>query len=123
MEDFDDIFASIAKSQRRKLPVLRSAPSDCPSCGACCSHYKIVDVHDDDRNFKWLKQQGLLVDSGTAMKSDIATRRCIALIGEIGKNATCSIYDKRPESCRTYKRGTPRCRTAIQLSLKCDFPR
>jgi Fe-S-cluster containining protein len=35
--------------------------------------------------------------------------RCAALVGEIGKSAHCSIYDKRPAVCRSFDRLDPEC--------------
>lgn len=42
-------------------------------------------------------------------------RRCLALKGTIGTNATCTIYEKRPSPCRDFApeadggHGDPRC--------------
>jgi hypothetical protein len=38
--------------------------------------------------------------------------RCVALQGNIGRQVSCSIYDRRPAPCREFDAGTERCISA-----------
>lgn len=38
--------------------------------------------------------------------------RCAALAGEVGVSASCTIYDVRPDVCRTCQIGDHECQTA-----------
>lgn len=74
----------------------------CLECGACCAHYRV--------SFYWREEvpEHLTVDQsdfrkamkGTAEKSP---RKCIALSGQIGKRASCTIYENRPTPCRDFQ--------------------
>lgn len=74
----------------------------CLTCGACCAHYR-VSLH-------WLEAETLgtpdelteafgpnrLVMRGTWQPQP----RCVALQGEVGRQAHCGIYAQRPSACR-----------------------
>lgn len=118
---FKEIFERIVISNRRKLPILKSAaPSDCRKCGACCAHYERVDIGFDDPNYSWLRDNDLIENAQSDAAMKMKDDRCIALTGTVGKDAQCSIYDHRPEGCREYIPGAARCRTVIMFDLfKC----
>ena len=93
----------------------------CQQCGGkCCQG--IIDVYSTDDIF----YDDTLVceddeDIGgydRIMLTD-KNQKCIAL-----KNGKCSIYDKRPQVCRTFKVGCPCCENFRNGSLnshKCGF--
>lgn len=94
----------------------------CRSCGACCRHYQIIDVADDDPNLEFLQSNNLLAENSEtgayAMKlQPEGIRRCAALTGRIGVDAACSIYEQRPQVCRAYESESHRCRTARYVQI------
>ncbi|MFN3985356.1 MAG: YkgJ family cysteine cluster protein [Rhodocyclaceae bacterium] len=81
--------------------------SPCTRCGACCAAFR-VDFH---RSELASQMAGGVPDtlcvpvtaSLWRMRGTDATEpRCIALSGEIGKAAGCSIYARRPSPCRDF---------------------
>ena len=118
-ETFDDIFARIAKANRRKLPILKKGPTECAGCGSCCEFFQAIDVFEEETNFQWLKANGYITEDNEhtmyAMKQVEDSTRCIALRGEVGKDASCSIYENRPEVCRIFTGGSDRCRSILKL--------
>lgn len=86
----------------------------CLSCGACCAQYRVA--------FHWLETEEAdgppveLTESLDAHRLVMqGTRhqpvRCVALEGEIGGCASCTIYARRPSPCRelkvSWEDGTP----------------
>jgi len=78
----------------------------CVGCGACCCVYA-VDVDDEEPIPKRLTHYFPRRDGWREMRME--NGRCIALRGQVGKGAWCSIYDKRPRICRNFPRGSPGC--------------
>lgn len=115
------IIEDLARGARRKLPVLRSGPTDCQGCGRCCEFFEAIDVfaEDEEQNFEWLKNNGYLTEDNEhamyAMRKVGDTNRCVALVGEVGKDTRCSIYQHRPEACRRFESGGGRCRSILIL--------
>ncbi|MGI0152530.1 YkgJ family cysteine cluster protein [Pseudidiomarina sp. WS423] len=79
----------------------------CLTCGACCASYRV--------SFYWGEATGapqghvpseltesfhphLLCMQGTNQREP----RCIALVGAIGEQVSCSIYPDRPSPCREF---------------------
>jgi Fe-S-cluster containining protein len=115
----------------------------CMSCGACCAffrvsfyyenpqmdfHSKEVSEHPEMNNYlsatenfsKWKVPIELTVTSDSKVYSMLGTEKkhrpkCTALIGRIGKLATCQIYANRPSPCRNFTasfsdgKKNPRC--------------
>ena len=79
----------------------------CLSCGACCAAFR-VDFHRADlatsetvgvpENLTVPLTATLVRMRGT----DEAPPRCVALEGEVGRQVSCSIYDRRPGPCRDF---------------------
>ncbi|WP_255989646.1 YkgJ family cysteine cluster protein [Chitinolyticbacter albus] len=78
----------------------------CLSCGACCAAFRVsFDVSE-------LESEGGCVPDGLADRenatlarlrgTDYARPRCVALIGEIGREVRCGIYRERPGPCREF---------------------
>lgn len=44
--------------------------------------------------------------------------RCTALTGVIGKKVKCTIYERRPEICREYERGSFDCLSLNGIKTK-----
>lgn len=103
--------------------------SSCPSCGACCGN-PIADVPEwagplSPLDYARLPQElrGQLLSIG---EGDVAGLympnvdaadggRCSQLAGTMGEQVTCSIYEQRPEACRSFEPGSAACRDARVL--------
>jgi uncharacterized protein len=100
------------------------APHPCLRCGACCASFRVA--------FYWAETQPPLQGGIPAaltskldplrvamLGTDQAQPRCIALIGEVGRDARCGEYERRPSPCRSlapaWERGAP--------SEQCDRAR
>ena len=83
---------------------------DCIGCGACCSRgHQWVEVTVEDAvrlGGEILFTSGDIEPFAMRVKPDGS---CVALAGKIGKDASCSLYDRRPDICRRVKRGSPIC--------------
>ena len=79
----------------------------CLSCGACCASF-LVDFHVSDLESHpgGCVPVALTVPvTATLVRmrgTDDGPPRCIALKGEIGREACCTIYEKRPGPCRDF---------------------
>ena len=98
---------------------------DCVSCGACCAYFS-ENVYDEDDK---------LIGRGIWVSTDDVSRlpdnlvytingdswllkknrpknghyECKSLRGTIGKKVKCSIYDRRPFTCRVFEPGSEKC--------------
>ena len=79
----------------------------CLSCGACCAAFR-VDFHRADLATSETVgvPEALTVPlTATLVRmrgTDEAPPRCVALEGEVGRQVSCSIYDRRPGPCRDF---------------------
>ena len=83
-------------------------PSDnpCLSCGACCATFRVDFAREE------LQAEGGCVPDGLAVElndtlarlrgTDHAQPRCAALVGTVGVQASCGIYEWRPGPCREF---------------------
>ncbi len=83
---------------------------DCQSCGACCSHRWSWPLLKKDRSDATNISKELLRNDYPLMKT--IDNRCVALIGKIGCNVSCSIYNDRPSACRKFESGSELCKEA-----------
>lgn len=84
-----------------------SEPNPCLTCGACCGYFRV--------SFYWgecASAGGLVPDELTTQISptmvamcgtDTKPARCTSLLGEIGKQVSCSIYAQRSSTCREFE--------------------
>ena len=85
----------------------------CRSCGACCSYSRAwprFTMEDDDQLDRI--PRALVAGDGSGMACD--GDRCCALVGEVGIQTSCAIYDVRPDVCRACQPGDDACRMARQ---------
>lgn len=93
------------------LPGPALAQNPCQTCGACCAYapdwprFSTESDADLDRI-----PVALVDDSLGRMRCD--GDRCAALAGTIGQWTACTIYDIRPEVCRTCQPGDDECNMA-----------
>ena len=87
------------------------ADSPCQACGACCAYsanWPRFSTEDDaalDRI-----PPDLVNARGSGMRCD--GDRCTALKGKVGESCSCTIYEVRPEVCRTCMPGDAECAMA-----------
>lgn len=85
-----------------------SSQNPCLTCGACCAFYRA--------SFYWTEGDDVtpggvpvdmtekMNDFRRVMKGTNTNRpRCIALLGIIGGQVSCAIYDKRASICREFE--------------------
>ena len=96
--------------------------SICQTCGACCASFR-VDFHPVELAggaFAW--GEGVPLDMIQPVTpaivrlcgTDDAPPRCVALVGEIGQQVSCTIYDARPSPCREFDVEHAACNRARQ---------
>ncbi len=109
---------------------MKITEADCRACGACCVSagsgsdvldYGYADLTDDDVSRVSTRVRGqlheILVGGETryatkAKQLPSGTLACQYLRGTPGKRCSCSIYDTRPEVCRTFRVGSQMCKLA-----------
>jgi Fe-S-cluster containining protein len=80
----------------------------CLSCGACCAYYR-VSFHPSETSPESFETPNAMVipvhseESVMMGTHTIQNTRCVALTGEVGKDAHCSIYENRPSPCRKFE--------------------
>ncbi|MGZ3727172.1 MAG: YkgJ family cysteine cluster protein [Pseudobdellovibrio sp.] len=84
-----------------------STPHPCLSCGACCAFFRV--------SFHWTETAAESHGVPIALTNQIspymnamngtnqAEPSCVALKGVIGEATSCSIYERRPDCCRSFK--------------------
>ena len=77
----------------------------CIRCGVCCATYRVAFLHHElDSEPDGCVPVALtepLNDRGVCMRgTKNRPRRCVALQGTLGVDASCSIYQNRPSPCR-----------------------
>lgn len=85
----------------------------CQKCGACCAAYRVIfywrEAEPSEREHPvptdfWVENGNDLspfrVMKGTNQNHKI---KCEALIGKVGKNVSCLIYQNRPSPCHNFK--------------------
>jgi Fe-S-cluster containining protein len=95
---------------------------DCTTCGACCASppetarlYKLgpVDIEKDGHLPRYVRRNWIVqTRKGVHLKvlvDDAGGERCFALIGDVGKRASCRIYDRRPTACVAFEVGSELC--------------
>lgn len=95
---------------------MTDANNPCLTCGACCAHFRV--------SFYWAETEALLMPETMTEKIDdrylcmagtnSTSPRCVALQGEVGGQASCSIYIQRPSPCHEVQVGDERCFQARQ---------
>ncbi|AZZ36279.1 hypothetical protein CIK05_05570 [Bdellovibrio sp. qaytius] len=81
-------------------------PHPCLSCGACCAFFR-VSFHWSETN---AESHAVPIALTTQINpymnamngTDQAKPSCVALKGIVGESTLCSIYEQRPDCCRTF---------------------
>ncbi len=90
--------------------------STCQQCGACCASFRV------DFSVEELDAHGGSVPSGLTVPltdtlcrmrgTDHSPPRCAALVGRIGVEVSCGIYEWRSSPCREFSEGSDACARA-----------
>lgn len=83
-----------------------SEPSPCMSCGACCAFFRVSFYWRElDSAGGWVPEaltlpvnNHLSCMQGTQGKNP----RCVALVGTVGEQVLCTLYDRRSTTCRNF---------------------
>ena len=89
-----------------------SAQDACLTCGACCAFFRV--------SFYWAEGESMpakAVEPLTAVYSCMKGTnqqqpRCVMLIGEIGQQVSCNMYEQRSSSCKDVQAGDVQCHKA-----------
>lgn len=78
----------------------------CTRCGACCASFTVDFSRQEVDSEGGPVPEGLTVEltehSCRMRGTDHAAPRCAALIGRVGVDARCGIYEWRPSPCREF---------------------
>jgi len=80
---------------------------ECTRCGACCAAFRVDFHHSELASASGGGVPDELTVPLTAglrrmRGTDASPPRCVALDGEIGRRAGCTIYPSRPSPCRDF---------------------
>lgn len=106
---------ALATSQSSKMVITPSwdAPSDCRDCGRCCfsespEHVRVFGV-DFDRMSE--RTQAHTTFDGNRCFMRMEGGHCTALaIDPVTRRFGCTVYEERPDVCRSLERGSGACR-------------
>jgi len=80
----------------------------CQSCGACCAALRVgfywTEADDAGGTVPVALTESLLPHRRCMTGTNSDTPRCIALVGEVGRAVSCSIYAQRSSTCREFAR-------------------
>ncbi len=78
----------------------------CISCGACCATFRVDFAREELLSEGGTVPDSLAVDLLPGLcrmrGTDHASPRCAALVGTVGQQASCGIYEWRPSPCREF---------------------
>ncbi len=87
------------------------AANACQTCGACCAHYRV--------SFHWREADQRGLDDGSLVQispwhvcfagTEKHPVRCAHLVGDVGGQVACRVYDQRPGPCRSVEPGDQQC--------------
>lgn len=84
------------------------SPDDnpCIRCGACCAAFRVDFARDELDSVAGRVPDGLAVELNDHLcrmrGTDHVQPRCAALVGTVGQQAHCGIYEWRPSPCREF---------------------
>lgn len=79
----------------------------CQTCGACCANFRVSfywgEADDAPGGIVPAQLTEAVSPHLRCMKGTASNPvRCVALVGEVGKRVSCSIYPQRPSPCREF---------------------
>ncbi len=83
-----------------------SSNNPCTRCGACCASFRVDFARDELQGEGGRVPDGLAVELNASLcrmrGTDHSPPRCAALVGTVGTQAHCGIYEWRPGPCREF---------------------
>lgn len=94
----------------------------CQACGACCAYSRDWPRFslETDAELEAIPP-ALVAENLSGMRCD--GDRCLALAGKIGEQTRCTIYDLRPQVCRSCMPGDDACVMARRHFSLYEMPR
>ncbi len=89
------------------MSILPVVVPPCAGCGVCC-HLLVELLPGDDH----VPEAYIVEHSGVRCMDQHGDGACVALDPE---TRLCTIYDQRPQTCRTFERGAELCRRVLKL--------
>lgn len=118
----------LSKLKKKKVDISKR-PIPCVSCGACCNFFEIK--FDVKYNPQVPKNRIIVIKNEGYMKGAHHFKgKCNAIMGEIGRDSYCEIYENRPDVCKAFPvwlddgKQNPRCIKAREyhgLPGKIDY--
>jgi len=94
-------------------------PADCQRCGACCfsagPHFVRVTGADWARLGADAERLAHFAGRGHEAFMRMRDGHCAALDVRSGGEFFCTIYERRPQTCRDLGRGSPECRGELAM--------
>ena len=80
----------------------------CITCGACCATFRVSFYWGETTLAPYGKVPAELTEKISPQRvcmsgTQASNPRCVALVGTVGQDATCSIYSDRPSPCRDFE--------------------
>jgi uncharacterized protein len=98
----------------------------CLSCGACCASFRVDFSAQESEAQGGSVPEGLCAEiSSSTMRmrgTDHSPPRCTALVGKIGVQAKCGIYEWRPSPCHELEMGSDACLQARRRHGLTELP-
>ena len=106
------------------MPAAPTVPESCLACGACCfgdlPDYVRVSGNDHARLGEHAETLTVWKDNRCFLRMEDGHCAALRVDRERGE-LPCSIYALRPETCRSFERGSPEC--LGELARKAERPR
>lgn len=106
----------MAIDEKSPVAAASDTPSEeaCLNCGACCAYFRVsfywADATTHGVPMEFVRQ----INPWMACMAGTENRpvRCAALTGTTGEKVACSIYEQRPQPCRSVQVGDEKCNRA-----------
>lgn len=89
------------------MPISPAIVPPCAGCGVCC--HLFVELGEGDEH---VPEEFVVEHGGIRGMEQSGDGACMALDPE---TKLCTIYDRRPQTCRTFARGGELCRRILKL--------
>ena len=84
----------------------------CLSCGACCAYFRVSFYWAEGINMPEHYTEPVTAVYSCMCGTNQSQPRCIALLGEVGQQVSCGIYDLRSSSCKEVQIADDQCNKA-----------
>jgi Fe-S-cluster containining protein len=92
-------------------------PTDCGSCGACClfPHEDFLPLTNHDLSLLGPQRANDWTFTSNGQRYMRSKEGVCVALEKINGELLCSIYDIRPELCRSFSQGSEECRSAVVM--------